>query len=460
MEKMAPSTVVLGDSTMLKTLLREGSGSLDMVDKGKATFHFRALLPDGTVIDDSRRPGWTPFDLRLGKKFILDAWEATVKTMKLGEVAQIQCDASRCAAYPQLALVMRRKAKKVLKKQSRISSDSPVAPPPNNGHGIESGNTHNDMLSEKSQYETPSRNEISPEENFHSTTSACPIVYESEKGDHGHSPSQGDSCTHSHTHSHTHSQGHSNCKSRDKPSQGVDSDANTQQHQHEHEHEHDSEDDEHSCCGVTFADTMKRNPDLLQLAGKSMLFEFEMISYEPPGEFEREFWELSLEEKREAVPKLREEGNNLYRSGDYQRAFKSYGLALSYLDRLATERDSFISSDAERVKDEKAKALRLPVLLNHAACALKLSLWDAAIDSTTSALSLDAKNTKALFRRAQAQAAKGWDIEKATEDLKVLLAVEPANGEARKELARVEAKIRANRERERRTYTTLFKFSG
>lgn len=83
---------------------------------------------------------------------------------------------------------------------------------------------------------------------------------------------------------------------------------------------------------------------------------------------------------------------------------EKYGLGLAYLERLATERPSFID-ESQREAETTANDLRIPLLLNHSACALKLELWDKAIESAGKVLAMDSHNPKALFRRAQARAA-------------------------------------------------------
>lgn len=48
--------------------------------------HIKVVKLDGTVVDDTRQPGWKPFELRIGKKFCMPALEDAVRTMQLGEV--------------------------------------------------------------------------------------------------------------------------------------------------------------------------------------------------------------------------------------------------------------------------------------------------------------------------------------------------------------------------------------
>lgn len=52
----------------------------------QATLHIMASLADGTIVDDTRRAGWEPFELRLGKKFCMPALEEAVRMLKKQEV--------------------------------------------------------------------------------------------------------------------------------------------------------------------------------------------------------------------------------------------------------------------------------------------------------------------------------------------------------------------------------------
>lgn len=52
------------------------------------------------------------------------------------------------------------------------------------------------------------------------------------------------------------------------------------------------------------------------------------------GEYEQESWQLSEDEKMEAVPRLREEGNQLYKQKQYAAAADKYAQAIGYLEQL------------------------------------------------------------------------------------------------------------------------------
>ena len=77
--------------------------------------------------------------------------------------------------------------------------------------------------------------------------------------------------------------------------------------------------------------------------------------------------------------------------------------------------------------------MTLALHLNMAAAALKESELHVAVSACNEALKLDARNVKALYRRAQAYAALvRWD--EADEDLRFALEIEPNNKGVREEI--------------------------
>lgn len=106
--------------------------------------------------------------------------------------------------------------------------------------------------------------------------------------------------------------------------------------------------------------------------------------------------------------RFREEGNALFRSGDYQKAFEKYSAAMNGWPDLTAE-----------LRGKHANVI--PALLNRAACALELGdraggygsgrqqLYECAVRDTTQALQFGAtgaskESAKALYRRGRAYA--------------------------------------------------------
>ncbi|VDD75376.1 unnamed protein product [Mesocestoides corti] len=168
----------------------------------------------------------------------------------------------------------------------------------------------------------------------------------------------------------------------------------------------------HSCAfmslqaqgGLGYADLddLITNPRMLE-------FIFDLHSVVLPNEAKKESWVMTAEEKAEAIPNLRTEGNELYASGHWFEAAAKYEEALNLIEQLALSEKP---GDAEYIRLDN---MRVPFYVNMAQCQFKLKDYYGAIRSTTEALSRDKDNLKALFRRAQAYSATS-DVDLAEAD--------------------------------------------
>lgn len=140
-------------------------------------------------------------------------------------------------------------------------------------------------------------------------------------------------------------------------------------------------------------------------------------------------------------------GNNLFKGQDWNGAVKKYSKALRYLQ-----------VSGEVVEEEQQKRLEptaLSCFLNTAACNLKMQLWQDALESCSEALELNQKNTKALFRRAQAwQGLKEYS--QAMADLKKAQEVTPEDKAISNEMKRVQLKLQEEKEKEKKIYAKMF----
>lgn len=140
-------------------------------------------------------------------------------------------------------------------------------------------------------------------------------------------------------------------------------------------------------------------------------------------------------------------GNTLFKSQNWEMATKKYNKALRYV-----ESSKDVTGDDNI---EKLNPIALSCNLNIAACKLKMADWRAAIESCYEALEIDPSNTKALYRRAQ-----GWqglkDYDQALEDLKKAHEVAPEDKAISAELIRVKQKMKEQKEKERAVYAKMF----
>ncbi|XP_021518730.1 FK506-binding protein-like [Meriones unguiculatus] len=134
----------------------------------------------------------------------------------------------------------------------------------------------------------------------------------------------------------------------------------------------------------------------------------------------RDSWELEALEKEALAREEHSRGTELFRAGDTQGAARCYGRALRLLLTLTPPRPP-----------------QLTVLYsNLAACQLLLGQPQLAAQSCDRVLEREPGHLKALYRRGVAQAALG-NLEKASADLKKVLAVDPKNRAAQEELWKV-----------------------
>lgn len=60
----------------------------------------------------------------------------------------------------------------------------------------------------------------------------------------------------------------------------------------------------------------------------------ELIDVKQPEDYEKESWQMDEQEKIEAIPKLRELGNENFRQKRYKEASDNYARAIGILEQL------------------------------------------------------------------------------------------------------------------------------
>ena len=199
----------------------------------------------------------------------------------------------------------------------------------------------------------------------------------------------------------------------------------------------------HSCGFGALQGTGHPDLDRLYQDMHPLAFELELLKIDQPGEYKKESWAMSVEEKEEAIVRLREEGNLLYRAGNHEDASSKYFEALGYLEQLSLR---------EQAKSEEWQAVeqrKVPLLLNYAQCMLLKKDYAEVIRHTTTVLDVDADNVKALYRRGKAHAAT-WDKEAAEADFGRVLELDPSLGRSvERELRELEEKLKREEEAEK-----------
>lgn len=177
----------------------------------------------------------------------------------------------------------------------------------------------------------------------------------------------------------------------------------------------------HHCCGMSLKEHGLGYADLDGLMQKPQPLEFilELLTVEEPGEYRKESWAMDIEEKLNALPQLRMEGNRLYTEKNFQAAAEKYGEALGMLEQLVLREKP---GDEEFVKLDEMK---IPFLLNYAQCKLCLEDFYPVIEHTTEVLKKQPDNVKALYRRAKAHVG-AWNPKEAREDFERVAQLDPS----------------------------------
>eukprot|EP00629_Pelagomonadales_sp_RCC1024_P003206 CAMPEP_0119272350 /NCGR_PEP_ID=MMETSP1329-20130426/8563_1 /TAXON_ID=114041 /ORGANISM="Genus nov. species nov., Strain RCC1024" /LENGTH=517 /DNA_ID=CAMNT_0007272413 /DNA_START=115 /DNA_END=1665 /DNA_ORIENTATION=- len=147
---------------------------------------------------------------------------------------------------------------------------------------------------------------------------------------------------------------------------------------------------------------------------------------------------------------FKELGNARFKAGDNKGAVEEYEKGLETLKK-ASNKDSDDDSDAadSTPAEVEEREVRVSLHLNSAMALLKLEDWDAALQATAAALRVQPENVKALYRRGVAQSRLGV-LDGAAANLQKALKLEPTNREAKRELARLQERLKKRRSDEKK----------
>lgn len=157
------------------------------------------------------------------------------------------------------------------------------------------------------------------------------------------------------------------------------------------------EDKGHHCCGMGLKEGLgHKDLDILVANPVDLKFTIDLVKVEGAGNYEKEFWAMSEDERIDSIPTLREEGNKLYKESKHAEASKKYSEALGRLEQLMIR---------EKPGDEEWDILndmKMPILLNFSQCQLMQGEYYTVIEHCSTVLTKNPDNVKALFRRGKA----------------------------------------------------------
>ncbi|TMW56245.1 hypothetical protein Poli38472_008893 [Pythium oligandrum] len=155
---------------------------------------------------------------------------------------------------------------------------------------------------------------------------------------------------------------------------------------------------------------------------------------------------LKKPERMRLVAKNKEEGNELFRDGNFQHAAMRYVKALTHASKFF---------DLSEQDVEEVNKLKLSLYLNLAQCYLKMEQWTKAIANCRDALDIDPTNAKALYRRAMAYE-KEKKIEEAAKDVEAALKIAPEDKAIRKLDERLKVLIKRQLDKEKKMWSRAF----
>lgn len=185
--------------------------------------------------------------------------------------------------------------------------------------------------------------------------------------------------------------------------------------------------------------------------------------------------ELPFDEKLVICERIKNEGNELYKKGNFSDAVDKYEEAPSIIYYCVSSDpgwrknnrgidDDVITLHIDKgTTDEHAeqhRKLRLSCCLNIAQCKSKLAKFDEAIVACNHALELEPDNVKALYRRAEARIRPGkstaYDQDCAIEDLQKAHKIEPTNNLVKKLMTDLQESRKEQREKDAKTFAGMF----
>jgi FKBP-type peptidyl-prolyl cis-trans isomerase len=396
--KTAVDVTPKGDGGVMKEILREGTGTVSPLMGDKVFVHYVGSLTDGTKFDSSRDRG-EMFDFSLGKGAVIKAWDLGVATMKKGELAVLLCKSEY--AYG--------------------AAGSPPKIPPNATlvFEVELFDWSGEDLSE------------SKDGGIVRSQLVAGTGYQS--------PKEGASCK---IHLIGRHEGHEFENREVDFVLGEGSEAGLVEGVEQAVKKFKKGERSRLKVKAEYAYGSQGHEGYGVPAGAELEYEVELKQFEKA----KESWEMDTTEKFEQCEINKAKGTQFFKDGKYKIAERYYQKIIEYLKSEETLKDG---------EAETRGALQLAAHLNLAMCHLKLGHDLEASHASDEALKLDPNNEKGLYRRGTASL-NLQNFEDALKDFQAVLAVDPQNKAAQHQIAVTTQRLKAVKEKERRTYAGMF----
>jgi hypothetical protein len=153
----------------------------------------------------------------------------------------------------------------------------------------------------------------------------------------------------------------------------------------------------------------------------------------------------------------KDEGNDLFKSGDLTKASRSYRKGTSILKPLHQHQQNNALDNNDM--DTQVKALLVSLQTNLSMVCFKQNKYQQSKDVASKVLHVDQNNVKALYRRALASR-RMQQLDAAREDLKLAIAVEPDNRAVKKELLAIKKELEQEKKVKKANLAKAFSSKG
>ncbi|XP_078073479.1 FK506-binding protein-like [Mustelus asterias] len=158
-------------------------------------------------------------------------------------------------------------------------------------------------------------------------------------------------------------------------------------------------------------------------------------------------WQMGFEEKWQVAMYNKAKGNEHFKSGNLFGAARRYAKSLRLLVT--------VKYDVPLEKGEEYDRARRALYSNLAACQIKQKQFRNVIQNCSKALEIDPDSVKCLYRRGQAYASI-HEFDKARDDWKSVLILEPGNTAAAQQLRVLNEQFKAQNEKMGKAMSKLF----
>ena len=153
----------------------------------------------------------------------------------------------------------------------------------------------------------------------------------------------------------------------------------------------------------------------------------------------------------------KDEGNDLFKSGDLTKASRSYRKGTSILKPLHQHQQNNALDNNDM--DTQVKALLVSLQTNLSMVCFKQNKYQQSKDVASKVLHVDQNNVKALYRRALASR-RMKQLDAAREDLKLAIAADPDNRAVKKELLAIKKELEQEKKVKKANLAKAFSSKG